>query len=79
MSKINPLEQPDPILNLLQNLSAELSDAMLKMGHYQTRKKVLLNELKDIETQEIVLDCLKEALEHLTERIKEREISVTSC
>jgi hypothetical protein len=78
MSKINPLEQPDPILNLLQNLSSQLSNAMLQMGHYQTRKKVLLNELKDIETQEMVLDCLKEALEHLTERVQERELS-QSC
>jgi hypothetical protein len=78
MSKINPLEQPDSILYLLQNLSAQLSDLMLKMGHYETRKKIILNELKDIETQEMVLDCLKEALEHLTDRVQERELQ-RSC
>jgi hypothetical protein len=74
MSKINPLEQPDPLLGLLQNIQQQFNDLLKSMGSYELRQEILKQELLDIEAQITCLNLLQDCIDELSDRLESRKI-----
>ena len=74
MSKINPLEQPDPLLGLLQNIQQQYNDLLKSMGSYELRQEILKQESLDIEAQITCLNLLQDCIDELSDRLESRKI-----
>jgi hypothetical protein len=70
--KQDPL-MSDPILNLLNKLEMQRAELYRSIRAFETRKQILLDELKDYEIQEECLEALEQSIDILNERLFERD------
>jgi hypothetical protein len=70
--KQDPL-MSDPILNLLNKLEMQRAELYRSIRAFETRKQILLDELKDYAIQEECLEALDESIDILNERLFERD------
>lgn len=70
--KQDPL-MSDPILNLLNKLEMQRAELYRSIRAFDTRKQILLDELKDYAIQEECLETLDESIDILNERLFERD------
>jgi len=70
--KQDPL-MSDPILNLLNKLEMQRAELYRSIRAFDTRKQILLDELKDYAIQEECLQALEESIDILNERLFERD------
>jgi len=70
--KQDPL-MSDPILNLLNKLEMQRAELYRSIRAFETKKQILLDELKDYAIQEECLEALEESIDILNERLFERD------
>jgi hypothetical protein len=70
--KQDPL-MSDPILNLLNKLEMQRAELYRSIRAFETKKQILLDELKDYAIQEECLEALDESIDILNERLFERD------
>ena len=70
--KQDPL-MSDPILNLLNKLEMQRAELYRSIRAFDTRKQILLDELKDYAIQEECLETLDQSIDILNERLFERD------
>jgi len=66
------LTTPDPLLSLLHKLQDQRDELKNSLGDFLLKRKMIQIELKDLEIQIEVLDCINDCISDLEDRISER-------